>query len=99
MKKTDGKTLNKWRIYLVISFEGLNLIIPFCRKNKVQDLNINQLKLEVHDSYKKDEKIPTKFEPIDNEDITNKAYLDEKISKIRGWFSDFEKHYNEVKLI
>ena len=26
------------------------------RKNKLQDLNINQLKHEVHNSYKKDEK-------------------------------------------
>ena len=27
------------------------------RKDKLQDLNINQLKLEVHDTYKKDEKL------------------------------------------
>ena len=26
------------------------------KKDKLQDLNINQLKLEVHDTYKKDEK-------------------------------------------
>ena len=26
------------------------------KKDKVQDMNINQLKLEVHDTYKKDEK-------------------------------------------
>ena len=27
------------------------------KKDKLQDSNINQLKLEVHDTYKKDEKI------------------------------------------
>ena len=50
-------------------------------------MNINQLKLEVHDTYKKDEKITTNFEPINNEDFTNKAYLDEKLSKIEGHLS------------
>ena len=32
-------------------------IVP--KKDKLQDLNINQLKLEAHDTYKKDEKITT----------------------------------------
>ena len=27
-----------------------------CERDKLQDLNINQLKLQVHDTYKKDEK-------------------------------------------
>ena len=27
------------------------------KRDKLQDLNINQLKLEVHDTYKKDEKL------------------------------------------
>ena len=36
------------------------------KRDKLQDLNINQLKLDVHDTYKKDEKITTNFEPIDN---------------------------------
>ena len=48
------------------------------RKDIVQDLNINQLKLEVQNSYKKDEKITTNFEPTDELDVINKAYLDEK---------------------
>ena len=42
---------------------------------------INQLKLEVHDTYRKDEKITTDFEPINNEDVINKAYLDGKLFK------------------
>ena len=47
------------------------------RRDKLQDLNINQLKLEVYDTYKKDEKMTTTFEPVNIEDVTNKAYLDE----------------------
>ena len=68
------------------------------RRDKLQDLNINQLKLEVHDTYKKDEKITTKFEPIDNSDVRNKGYLVEKLLKINGHLSKLEKDYNEFKL-
>ena len=68
------------------------------KRDKLQDLNINQLILEVHDTYKKDEKITTKFEPSNNEDVINKAYLDEKLSKIDGHLSFLEKGYNEFKL-
>ena len=32
--------------------------------DKLQDLNINQLKLEVHDTHKKDKKLTTNFEPV-----------------------------------
>ena len=48
------------------------------KRDNLQDLNINQLKLEVHDTYKKDEKTKTNFEPIDNSDVINKGYLDSK---------------------
>ena len=68
------------------------------KRDNLQDLNINQLKLEVHDTYKKDEKITTKFEPIDNSDVINKGYLDEKLLKIDGHLSKLEKDYNEFKL-
>ena len=68
------------------------------KRDKLEDLNINQLKLEIHDSYKKDEKITTNFEPVDNEDVINKAYLDEKFLKIDGHLSKIEKDYNEFKL-
>ena len=63
-------------------------------RDKLQDLNINQLKLEVHDSYKKDEKITTTFEPIDDSDVINKAYPDEKLKKIDGHISYIEKDYD-----
>ena len=68
------------------------------KRDKIQDSNINQLKLEIHDTYKKDEKLTTNFEPVDNEDVINKGYLDEKLIKINGHLSNLEKDYNEFKL-
>ena len=68
------------------------------KRDKLQDANISQLKLEVHDTYKKDEKITTNFEPVDNEDVINKGYLDSKLVKIDGHLSKLEKDYNEFKL-
>ena len=68
------------------------------KRDKLQDANISQLKLEVYDTYKKDEKITTDFKPVDNEDVINKGYLDEKLLKIDGHLSKLEKGYNEFKL-
>ena len=68
------------------------------KRDKLQDSNINQLKLEVHDSYKKDEKITTNFEAVDDIDVIHKGYLDEKLLKIDGHISKLEKDYNEFKL-
>ena len=68
------------------------------KREKLQDLNFNRLKLVVRDTYRKDVKITTNFEPLKNKDVINKAYLDEKMFKINGHFSLFEKDYNEVKL-
>ena len=48
------------------------------KRDKLQDWNINQLKLELHDTYKEDEKIATNFEPTDNSDVINNSHLDEK---------------------
>ena len=53
-------------------------------RDELQDSNLNQLKLEVHDTYKKDEKLTTNFEPTDNLDVINKGYLDEKLMKKRS---------------
>ena len=71
-------------------------IVP--KRDLLQDLNINQLKLEVHDTYKKDEKITTNFKPIDNSDDISKSYLDEKLLKLNDHSSKLEKDYNEFKL-
>ena len=67
------------------------------KRDKLQDVNISQLKLEVHDTYKKDEKITTNFDAVDDSDVINKAYLDEKLIKINGHISKLEKDYNEFK--
>ena len=68
------------------------------KRDKLQDSNINQLKLEVYDTYKKDEKITTNCEPVDNSDVINKGYLDSKLLKIDGHLSKLEKVFNEFKL-
>ena len=39
------------------------------KRDKLQDLNINQLKLELYDTYKIDENITTNFEPTDISDV------------------------------
>ena len=68
------------------------------KRDKLQDLNNSQLKLEVHDTYKKDEKISTNFEPVDNDGVINKGYLDSKLIKIDGHLSKLGKDFNEFKL-
>ena len=70
----------------------------FSANDRVQDIPLNQLKLEVNDTYKKDEKITTKFEGVKNEDVIIKAHLDTKTSKIEAQMSYIEKDYNEFKL-
>ena len=54
------------------------------KRDKLQDLIINQLKLPVQDTYKKDEKTTTNYEPTDHTDVINKGYLDEKLLKTNG---------------
>ena len=61
-------------------------------------MNNNQLKLEVHDIYKKDEKLTTSFKAVKDTDIVSQAYLDEKVIKIPSHLSFLEKDYNEVIL-
>ena len=68
------------------------------KRDKLQDSNINKLKLEIHDTYKKDEKLTTDFEPVDKEDVINKGYLDSKLLKIDGHLSKLEKDFNDFKL-
>ena len=88
----------KWVIYLITNFRNQNSNSIVSKRDKVQDSNINQLKLEVHDTYKKDEKLTTNSEPVNNEDVINKGYLDEKLIKINGHLSNLEKDYNDFKL-
>ena len=68
------------------------------KRDTLQGLNINQINFEVYDTYKKDEKITTNFEPVKNSDVINKGYLDDKSLKINGHLSKLEKDYNEFKI-
>ena len=43
------------------------------KRVKLQDLIIIQLKIKVHDTYEKDEKITADFEGFDDKDVVNKA--------------------------
>ena len=61
------------------------------KRDKLQGLNINQLKLEVHDTYKKDEKLSTDFELTDISDVINKFHLVDKLLKINGHLPNLEK--------
>ena len=47
------------------------------KRDKLQDLIFN---LEIHDTYKKDEKT-TNFKAV-SDDVINKSYLDEKLYKV-----------------
>ena len=60
-------------------------------KHKVQDINLDQIELKVIKNYKKERKTTTNFEPSNDEDVVNKNYLDEKISKLGGHLSILEK--------
>ena len=90
--------LYKWLILVIINCGNQISNGIVSKRDKLQDLNTNQLKLEVHDTYKKDEKLTTNFEAVDNEDVINKGYLDPKLLKIVGHLSKLEKDYNEFKL-
>ena len=61
-------------------------------KDRVQDINFNQIKIKVNDTCMKDEKIATKYKPSNPEDITNKSYLYTK-------FAEVNEHISYVKNI
>ena len=67
-------------------------------KDRAQDINLNQIKFKVNDTYGNYEKIKTNFKPFNDEDVINKAYLDTKLSKIDAQISYIQKDYNEFKL-
>ena len=65
----------------------------------MQDINPNQLNFKVSDSYEKDEKITTSFQPSNDEYVMNKACLNEKLSKIQDHLSFLEKDKNEFEIL
>ena len=67
-------------------------------KGIMQDINLNHIKLEVYDTYKKGEKMTTNFEAPNIEDVIKKVYLDRNVSRIEGQISYIEKNYIEYKV-
>ena len=67
------------------------------KRDKLQDLNNNQLRLEVHVTYKKMKKEQKTLNLLIIFFI-NKGYLDDKLLKINGHLSNLKKDYNEFKL-
>ena len=59
--------------------------------NTLQDLNINELKLKVNESYEKDEKLTTKQEALIDADNINKESLDTKVAEAKGQITNREK--------
>ena len=55
-------------------------------ENRKQDINLNRLKLLVNDIFKKVEKTTTNFEPSNDEDVIDKAYVDKTLSEKTGSF-------------
>ena len=69
------------------------------KRDKLQHLKIIQLKLEVHDNYKKKmKKKSTNFKAVNDEGVINKGYLDEELLKKDGHLSLSEKDDNGIKL-
>ena len=68
------------------------------KRDNPQDLKINQSKLEVHDTYKKDEGITTNVEAVNDEGVIKKAYPDETVIKLSGLLPKLEKDYNDFRL-
>ena len=56
------------------------------------------MKLKINDNYEKDETLTTNFEPSNDPNVTNKAYLGEKLSQIEKRTSSIEKDYNDFGL-
>ena len=68
------------------------------KRDKLSDLKINQLKLEVQNTYEENEKISSNFQSTDDIYVINKAYLDEKLLGLNGHLSLSESYYNEFNL-
>ena len=82
----------------MINYGEANFKTTFLQTDRVQDINLSQIKLKVNVTYKKDETITTKFEPSNIEVVMNKAHLDTELSNIEGHLSIKKKDYNEHKL-
>ena len=78
-----------WRseFYKVVSVE-----------DRVQHKNLNQMKLDLNETYRRNGKIATKFKRSQDEKVINKTYLDENFTKLEGHLSIVEKSFRFFKL-
>ena len=75
----------------MMKYGEVNFMTLFLRK-ETQDINLNQLNFEVSASYEEDEKITTKFEAFNPEDVINKGFSDKKFSNKEGHISYIVKN-------
>ena len=68
-------------------------------KDRVQQINLDQLKVKVNDTFKKHGKIATNYEPSNDEDVINKADLDKKLSNKDGHISYKQECYIKIKFL
>ena len=61
-------------------------------KDRVQDINLNQIKLKVNYTYDKDEKTATNVEHVKDEDVVMKTFLDVTITEAKGHMSNIEQN-------
>ena len=66
-------------------------------KDKVQDFILNQLKPKVNATHKKNEKLTTNFEAVNDEDVINKKYLDTNLAELEGHILYIEEKFIEFK--
>ena len=66
-------------------------------KDRVQDINLNQLELKVNYSNNEDEKLKTEFGFVNVEDVINKGCLDTKLAEVKGYILYIEKNCNQYR--
>ena len=82
----------------MINYGQVKTLNNVSAEDGVPDININQLELKTNDTFKKDEKLTTKFEAGIDEDGKNNNESDTKLFKTRGRIPNIEKENNEYKL-
>ena len=64
-------------------------------KEKVQDQNLNQIKLKLNDSYENDEIISSSSDTSNDGDAISKTYLDTNLTKTECQVTSIEEDYND----
>ena len=81
----------------MINYGEVSFIRTFLRKIECTILTLTKIKLKVNNTFKKTEKITTKFEAVNDEYVINKEFLDTKLAEVKGQIPYIEKHFNEFR--